>query len=184
MSGRLVVDGAAGVDDLMYSSNRELAGWDRFRIRFVDGGDLRMRDPRRLGAVELDPDETRLGPDARGISAQDLAGVLGSSNAPVKARIMDQARLAGVGNLIADEVSVARGIDPRRAASSLAGPERRRLHKHLRKTIEDFLTGGGSHTGDLLAAPHHRRRLPQGRHTTTPGHVGGRTTCWCPRHQL
>src|SRR5438105_11580839 len=67
MSGRLLVDGAAGVTDLAYASNRENPAWDRLRLRFEDGGDLRLRDPRRLGGVELDPDERRLGPDVLGL---------------------------------------------------------------------------------------------------------------------
>src|SRR3954467_12852264 len=63
MSGRLLVDGAAGGDDLIYASHRANPGGERFTWRFDDGGDLRVRDPRRLGGVELDPDESRLGPD-------------------------------------------------------------------------------------------------------------------------
>lgn len=57
MSGRLVVDGNAGVGDLLYTTNRDDEHWDRFVVRFADGGELRMRDPRRLGGVELNPDE-------------------------------------------------------------------------------------------------------------------------------
>src|SRR5204862_4595600 len=63
MSGRLLVDGAASLTDLVYASNRDNPAWDRFTLRFEEGGDLRIRDPRRLGGVELDPDERRLGPD-------------------------------------------------------------------------------------------------------------------------
>jgi formamidopyrimidine-DNA glycosylase len=184
MSGRLLVDGTAGIDDLMYSSNRELAAWDRFRIRFADGGDLRMRDPRRLGAVELDPDESRLGPDARTVSTAELAAILKPSLAPVKARLMDQARLAGVGNLIADEVLWRAALDPRRTASSLDAAEVRRLHRHLRKTIEDFLTRGGSHTGDLLPHRANGGACPKDGTTLLRATVGGRTTYWCPTHQL
>jgi formamidopyrimidine-DNA glycosylase len=152
-------------------------------VRFVDGGDLRIRDPRRLGAVELDPVEGRLGPDARSVPAAALRKVLSVSNTPVKARIMDQAHLAGVGNLIADEVLWRAGLDPRRHASSLSPDEARTLHRHLRKTIEDFIKRGGSHTGDFL--PH---RTPGGAcpKDGTPlmrGTVGGRTTWWCPQHQ-
>ncbi len=183
MSGRLLVDGVAGVGDLMYSSNRELSAWDRFRIRFVDGGCLRMRDPRRLGGVELDPDEGRLGPDARAVSARALVTILAVSNAPVKARLMDQSRLAGVGNLIADEVLWRAGLDPRRPASSLDGEETKRLHRHLRKTVEDFLRRGGSHTGDLL--PHRTAggTCPKDGAVLNRDRVGGRTTWWCPTHQ-
>src|SRR5205085_10121976 len=117
MSGRLLVDGTAGVEELLYSSNRALEAWDRFAIRFVNGGDLRMRDPRRLGGVELDPDESRLGPDALSLTPKQLATALNGSTAPLKARLLDQARVAGVGNLIADEALWRAGLDPARPAS-------------------------------------------------------------------
>ena len=183
MSGRLLVDGTAGIDDLIYASNRELSAWDRFRVRFADGGDLRMRDPRRLGGVELDPPESHLGPDARSVSLADLRSILNVSAAPVKARLMDQAKLAGVGNLIADEVLWRASTDPRRMSSSLTKEEVRRLHRHLRKTVEDFITQGGSHTGDLL--PHRTAggACPKDGTTLVRGRVGGRTTYWCPLHQ-
>ncbi|MEA3019213.1 MAG: formamidopyrimidine-DNA glycosylase, partial [Actinomycetota bacterium] len=51
MTGRLMVDGSAGIDELLYSSVRDEPAWDRVTFRFGDGGDLRIRDPRRLGAV-------------------------------------------------------------------------------------------------------------------------------------
>jgi hypothetical protein len=57
MSGRLVVDGAAGVAELRHSTNEPLARYDRFGLVFSDGGHLRVRDPRRLGGVQLDPAE-------------------------------------------------------------------------------------------------------------------------------
>ena len=64
MSGRLIVDGRASVDRLLYGPAGDETRHDRFTLRFADGGWLAMRDARRLGAVELDPDEDRLGPDA------------------------------------------------------------------------------------------------------------------------
>ena len=169
MSGKLVVDGTAGIDDLIYSSNLALEKWDRFGLRFADGGDLRMRDSRRLGGVELDPDEDRLGHDALAITPGALERAL-QSDAPLKARLMDQARVAGVGNLIADEALWRAGLDPARPARSLDANELRRLHRHLRRTLDDFLTRGGSHTGDLL--PHRRPggTCPKGRNASDPSH--------------
>ena len=64
MTGRLLVDGAPGIEHLEYSSMRENPDWDRVVFRFDGGGELRIRDPRRLGGVLLDPEEDRLGPDA------------------------------------------------------------------------------------------------------------------------
>ena len=185
MSGRLLVDGKPPPDlgDLLYSSVKDNTAWDRFTIRFVDGGDLRMRDPRRLGGVELNPDETRVGIDAAGVAIAQLRQVLAASRAPLKARLMDQSRLAGVGNLIADETLWRAGLDPARESRSLAAPEVRRLHTHLKRTITDLAARGGSHTGDFL--PH---RVPGGicPKDGTPlirRTVGGRTTWSCPTHQ-
>src|SRR3954453_9154091 len=104
MTGRLLVDDGIGVNDLQYSSHRLDTGWDRFTIRFADGGDLRINDPRRLGGVELDPDESKLGPDASTITYRELTHALDASVAPLKARLMDQRRVAGLGNLLCDEV--------------------------------------------------------------------------------
>ena len=173
MAGRLLVDGAAAITDLWWASNRELYKWDRFVLRFADGGDLRMRDSRRLGAVTLDPDEDRLGPDALTVTLGELRRALAGS----------RARLAGVGNLAADEILWRAGLDPARPAGSLTDADLRRLHRHVRATFDDLLDRGGSHTGELMA-----ERRPGGicpkdgallvRHTT-----GGRTGWWCPYHQ-
>ena len=183
MSGRLVIDGVAGVDDLLYSSNRPHEPWDRFVVQFADGGDLRMRDPRRLGGVEWDPDVTRLGPDARGVSLAALRAAIAGSRAPVKARLMDQAHLAGVGNLIADETFWRAAIDPRREARSLSVTETRRLHRHLVRVIDDLIARGGSHMGDFLPHRAPGGRCPRDGTALATGVVGGRTTWWCPKHQ-
>ena len=183
MSGRLLVDGQVGVDDLLYTSNRNDEMWDRFVVRFDDGGDLRMQDPRRLGGVELDPDESRLGIDATEITVAQLRAVLGASRAPLKARLMNQAFIAGVGNLIADETLWRAGLDPRRAARDLDDREVRRLHKHLVRTVSDLIERGGSHQGDFLPHRSIGGRCPRDRSPLERATVGGRTTWWCPKHQ-
>ena len=182
MTGRLIVDGVAGVDDLQYSSQRDEPAWDRVAFTF-DAGDLRIRDPRRLGGVVLDPDESSLGFDLLTISAAQLRRALAGSTAPVKARLMDQARVAGVGNLIADEVLWRAGIDPAREAGSLSDPEIRRLHKHLRAGVAAMIERGGSHTGDLFAERRPGGRCPRDGAPLVRRTVGGRTTWSCPRHQ-
>ena len=183
MSGRLLVDGAAALTDLIYASNRELEKWDRFGVTFADGGSMVIRDPRRLGGVLLDPPEVRLGPDARTITPAQLRDALGSSAAPLKVRLMDQARVAGVGNLIADEALWRAGLDPTRPAGSLTPAELRRLHRHLRASVEDLIERGGSHTGDFL--PHRRagESCPKDGTPLVRRTVGGRTTWSCPQHQ-
>ncbi len=186
MSGRLVVDGRAGVYELIYSSRLTLDKWDRFGLRFDDGGDLRMQDPRRLGGVELDPSEARMGPDALAVTPSALAVAIGHgrSTAPLKARLMDQARIAGVGNLAADEILWRAGLDPARPAGSLAPNELRRLHRHLRGTMSDLMERGGSHAGDLMAERHVGGVCPRDGTSLIRRTIGGRTTFSCPKHQV
>ena len=184
MTGRLVVDGTAGVDELLYTSRRDDPVWDRFTLRLGAGGVLRINDPRRLGGVSLNPDEDALGPDALGATPAQLRAALAASAAPLKARLLDQARLAGVGNLMADEVLWRAGLAPVRPAGSLTAAELRRLHLQLRRTVDLLIERGGSHLGDLTA-----HRLPGGTcpRDGTPlrrATIGGRTTWWCPKHQI
>ncbi|MDQ3679645.1 MAG: formamidopyrimidine-DNA glycosylase [Actinomycetota bacterium] len=183
MTGRLLVDGRAGVHQLAYASARDDTRWDRFGVRFEDGGDVRLRDPRRLGGVLLDLDEAKLGTDVVNLTPAGLRHALGTSVISLKARLMDQARLAGVGNLTADEVLWRAGLDPRRAARSLSPAEVRRLHRHLRRTVADLVDRGGSHTGDLMAARVPGGICPRDGIPLSRATVGGRTTWWCPQHQ-
>lgn len=183
MTGRLIVDGHAGLDDLEYGSNRDEPRWDRFALRFADGGDLRVRDARRLGGVELDPDESLLGVDAVAVTPAQLAAALRGSAAPVKARLMDQSRIAGLGNLLTDEVLWRAGVDPTRPAGSLDATEVRRLHRHVRATLADLLGDGGSHLGRLQPARVRGGTCPRDGEPLLRRTVGGRTTFSCPRHQ-
>ncbi len=182
MSGRLVVDGVAGVEGLIYAP-RDDEKYRRFAVRFTRG-ELVMRDPRRLGGVELDPPEDRLGPDALAVTAKQLATLLGSSAAPLKARLMDQHRLAGIGNLAADEMLWRAGLDPQRVAGELSPAEVRRLARVIRVTLADLIARGGSHTGDLMPARVPGGRCPRDGTPLVKRTIGGRTTWSCPVHQV
>lgn len=183
MTGRLIVDGNAGVDRLIYSTNRDDPQWDRFVLEFEGGGSMRMQDPRRLGGVELEPDLGRLGPDARSISRRELTVALRGSEAPLKARLLDQSRIAGIGNLIADEVLWHARIAPARPAGRLGGAAVTRLHAAIHGVIEALIVRGGSHCGELMAERHAGGHCPSDGAALRSATVGGRTTWWCPRHQ-
>lgn len=183
MTGRLLVDGAANLDDLEYGSNRDEPAWDRFAVRFAGGGDLRVRDPRRLGGVEIDPDTSALGVDALAVTPRQLAAALRGSAAPLKARLMDQSRIAGLGNLLTDEILWRAGVDPARPAGSLGADEVARLHRHLRGTVRDLLARGGSHLGRLQVARVRGGACPRDGVPLDRRTIGGRTTYSCPRHQ-
>jgi formamidopyrimidine-DNA glycosylase len=183
MTGRLVVDGVAGVDRLLYTSSRDEPMWDRFALSLTRGGRLRINDPRRLGGVILDPKEDLLGPDALGATPAQLRAALAGSAAPIKARLLDQGRLAGVGNLMADELLWRAALSPLRAAGSLSATEQRRLHRELRRTVEVLLDRGGSHLGDVTPHRHPGGTCPRDGGALRRDTVGGRTTWWCPVHQ-
>lgn len=183
MTGRVVVDGGAPIESLEYSSDRDDPAWDRFGLRFEGGGSLVIRDPRRLGGVELDPDEGRLGPDAAAVTLAPFRAMLWASSAPLKARLMDQSKLAGMGNLLTDEALWRAGLAPDRSADSLDEREVARLHRHMRRTIEVLGERGGSHTGDLQPARQRGGTCPRDGEALRREQVGGRTTYWCPGHQ-
>jgi formamidopyrimidine-DNA glycosylase len=183
MTGRLIVDGRQGIDELEYGSPRDLAAWDRFALGFEDGGELRLNDPRRLGGIELDPNEQALGPDMFTIRPLELASALRGSAAPLKARLMDQSRIAGLGNLLTDEILWRAGLDPARPAGSLDEREVRRLHRTMRLVLTELLAAGGSHLGRLQAARMRGGVCPRDGTPLERRTVGGRTTYSCPRHQ-
>lgn len=183
MTGRLVLDGEAPIDRLEYSSGRDDPAWDRFAVSFADGSHLRLSDPRRLGGVELDPDVAALGPDAWSVTVGQLRGALGTSTAPLKARLLDQSRLAGLGNLLVDETLWRAALDPARAAGGLEDRDLLRLQRRIRSTVGALFERGGSHTGVLQAERHRGGTCPRDGADLLRRTIGGRTTYSCPAHQ-
>ena len=183
MTGKIVVDGAMPIDHLLYDSPRHEPAWDRFGLEFTDGSAMVLRDPRRLGGVQLDPDEEALGPDAMSLTLAQLRRALAGSTVALKARLLDQRRLAGLGNLLADEALWRAGLSPVRPAESLEPAETARLHRAIRRTLSILGERGGSHTGDLQPARLRGGCCPRDGAQLRREHVGGRTTYWCPEHQ-
>jgi formamidopyrimidine-DNA glycosylase len=187
MTGDLVLDDQQAIEQLLYSPGRFGKQWVRFGLRFDDGGELLLHDPRRFGRVELDPDEKRMGPDAATVTLAQLRAALASRSPgggpPLKARLMDQERVAGLGNLLVDEILWRAGLSPRRPSGSLTDAELRRLHRHVRTTVTQLLDRGGSHTGDLMAERRTGGHCPKDGAPLAKATVGGRTTWWCPAHQ-
>lgn len=182
MTGILELDGVESIESLEYSSRRRDPAWIRFAVSFDDGRVLRLHDPRRLGAVELDPDEDRLGVDAADVSLAQLTAIL-ASDAPLKARLMDQSRLAGLGNLLTDDALWRAGLDPARPASSLGSDDVAALRRAIRTTLRVLGRRGGSHTGDLQASRHRGGTCPRDGAELERRAIGGRTTYSCPVHQ-
>jgi formamidopyrimidine-DNA glycosylase len=190
MAGRIVVGdrsagdpeegGSAGHPDQHITGN---PAWRRFTLAFDDGGSLFLFDKRRLGRAVLNPDLSRLGPDAADITLADFVARVGKGTAPIKARLMDQAVLAGVGNLLADETLWRAGFSPMRPAETFDRDELQRLRRALRASTLRAIQRGGVHTGDLI--PHRKKggECPSCGAALVRGKVGGRTTWWCPVEQ-
>jgi len=188
MTGGLVVDGHEALDRLQYGPGVFNDKWVRARITFEDGGQMLVHDPRRFGSLELAPDEGRLGPYGLTLTLSELRSALAiepgraGTAAPLKARLMDQQRVAGVGNLLADEILWRAGLDPTRR-TPLTDAELRELHKQLRSTLRQLGRRGGSHMGELMEQRGAGGRCPSDGTELRRETVGGRTTYWCSVHQ-
>ena len=181
MAGRIVVDEDSAGDPADYDGAPVL--WDRFRIDFEDGGMLVLRDKRRLGRAVLDPDLDHLGPDAAEVTRDAFRERVGRGEAPLKARIMDQSVIAGVGNLLADEALWRAGLSPVRPAGDLSIEELDRLRREVRAATRSAIRKGGVHTGDVIPARKRGGICPRCGTPLERATVGGRTTYWCPAEQ-
>jgi formamidopyrimidine-DNA glycosylase len=188
MSGKIVIADADGaeVDGGDYWERGRQPGdyrWARFTVTFDDGGRLMLVDPRRLGRVRLNPPVDQLGPDAQLITPAQFRAALAGSTAPVKARIMDQHRIAGIGNLLADEILWRARVHPARAVSSLTATEQSRLLRASRDAIRAALRGGGVHTLTIIPYRHRGGTCPRDHAPMRTAPVDGRTSWWCAAEQ-
>jgi formamidopyrimidine-DNA glycosylase len=188
MSGRIVVtrpDGtvAEGGDRRRYDFRAAGDRWSRFSLTFADGGSLALVDPRRLGRVRLNPDIGALGPDAAQVTRAAFRALITKGTAPVKARLLDQSKIAGIGNLLADEILWQARVSPLARAGSLSSAQVNRLYRALKSVLESATAKGGAHTGEIFAARHPGGTCPRDGAPMAHGTVGGRSTWWCSREQ-
>ncbi|MCD6289213.1 MAG: bifunctional DNA-formamidopyrimidine glycosylase/DNA-(apurinic or apyrimidinic site) lyase [Anaerolineae bacterium] len=122
----------------------------RVILSLDDGYTLRFTDQRKFGRLWLTqtPEAIvgKLGPEPLdpSFTARDLATRLWGRRAPIKAVLLDQRCIAGLGNIYADEVLFAAGIDPRRPANSLTDTEVHRLHAAIRTILAEAIRAKGS----------------------------------------
>jgi formamidopyrimidine-DNA glycosylase len=188
MSGRIVVTGpdgtvAEGGDPYRYDTRPGRARWSRFILTFADGGSLVLLDPRRLGRVRLNPDIGALGPDAAQVTLAQFRALLTKGTIAVKARLLDQSKIAGIGNLLADEILWQARVSPLERVDCLSSAQVNRVYRALRSVLESAMAGGGAHTGDIFAARHPGGTCPRDGAPMVHGTVGGRSTWWCSREQ-
>jgi formamidopyrimidine-DNA glycosylase len=112
---------------------------------------LLFRDPRRFGGLWLFPDHhaadawlDQLGPDALTITARQLRAAVASARRPVKAALLDQTLLAGVGNIYADEALYRAGVRPDRLGALLEPAEVASLAAAIRAVLRGAISRRGS----------------------------------------
>lgn len=169
MAGKIVIDGEGPVPR-----------WDRFAIEFTDGTRVALRDKRRLGRAVLNPDYRHVGPDAALVGRDEFRRRIGTGRAPVKARLLDQRWVSGVGNLLADQALWQARIAPGRRVSELEAADLDRLRRELRSAIRSATRKGGAHTGRFVPARREGTCPRCGHSPLQRASIGGRTTYWCP----
>ena len=175
-----------------YAANRsEPEKYERLVVS-LDRGELRYTDLRKLRGVWLAGDDDVAdvigpqGPDALGLGLRQFRASLSGRRGRLKPTLMDQSVIAGLGNLLTDEICWRARLHPSHRVADVDADELKRLHAAM--------------TGVLRTAVRHRRvpGLPRwltgARDEPDPscprcgtrlgqGQIGGRTSMWCPRCQ-
>ena len=164
------------------------------RVVFVtDEGELRYRDLRKLQGIrhvrgdrEVEDLLHSLGPDACEVSARDLRDRLTATRRQLKPALMDQSMIAGLGNLLVDEILWRAFLHPTRSTGMLSRADCARLHRRMRAVLRHAM-GDGLVPGhpSWLTGNRAEEGQPCPRCGTPLRHsrVGGRTTVWCPHCQ-
>ncbi len=151
MSGRMVI-GRAGGNDIPRHEHLTLETEDGWRVGFVD--------PRRFGSVDLVPtaaeDKHRLlaglGPEPleAAFTPALLSAALAGRRTPIKAALLDQGTVAGLGNIYVCEALFRAGISPLRLAHTVAGARAVRLVPEIKATLTEAIAAGGSSLRDYV----------------------------------
>lgn len=166
---------------------------DRVLFSLDSGHQLRYRDQRKLRGLWLAHDEAEvarvlgpLGPDAMTVGRDEFEAALASRRGQLKPAITDQSVLAGLGNLLADEILWRSRIRPDRQTRDLSQADRGRLYSDMRSTLRRSVEAGCVPTRDSWLTGHRDDPDPVCPRCGNPlrrSHLGGRTAVWCPHCQ-
>jgi len=147
MTGRLLVS----------DPDSPVAPHTHARLELDSGRELRFVDPRRFGRLEFrdlhrDAPFQSPGAEPLTIDAREFASLFHSTQMTIKAALLDQSLLAGVGNIYADESLFQAGIRPRRRCNRLTFAELDRLRRELRTVLKKAVRLGGSSVSNYVDA--------------------------------
>ena len=177
--------------------------WDRVLLDLDSGAQFRYRNSRRLGFIrvvtrnEMADMAWRLGPDPLEAPTSYLVDALPGRDAAIKALLLDQSFLAGVGNIYADEALHAAGIRPDRSGSTIKPAEAERLHRALKRILSRAVKAQKEGRHARFPLLHIRNRAsrqlgasgspkvgcPRCTRPLRHAKIGGRTTFYCPSCQ-
>ena len=159
----------------------------------TDKGELRYADLRKLRGVWILDSEAEIatvtgeqGPDALTISAIAFRAALGGRRGALKSTLMNQQVIAGLGNMLSDEICWRARLHPARPVNTLDDDDLRRLHQVMRQTLRAAVRSRRiPRTPAWLSSTRDRETAPCPRCGTTlrRSTIGGRTSIWCPHCQ-
>lgn len=182
----------------------EIEKHDHVVIETDDGRRVALNDPRRFGSLDLVPTEeleswpafAALGPEPLEIDARQLRQRLAGRNAPIKALLLDQGVIAGLGNIYVCEALHRAHIRPTRAGGSVSLERLERLARAIREVLAEAIEAGGSTLRDFASPDGELGYFSktfavydrEGQACPCGGRVkrmvqGGRSTFFCPRCQ-
>jgi len=127
----------------------------RFIIHLEDGAKIYFINPRRLGTAEYSWDgfshELGVEPLSSEFTAEKLHEIAAGSRAPIKPLLMDQRRIAGLGNIYSSEALWRVEIDPRRIANTISEDEARKLHRAIQSVLQEAIDSAGTTFGQTVS---------------------------------
>lgn len=183
MTGRIVI--AEAGDDLPDHA--------RVVFCFANGDRLVFDNPRKFGRLDVANEVTAylrdndIGPDALSISEARFREIIGGTRGQVKPALMDQSKLAGIGNVYSDEILFRAGLRPDAKGNELSDPQLRDLHEAMRNVLEtasERLSAGRKLPSDWLA-PHRGKDgvCPRCGTDLSRKKISGRSAWFCPACQ-
>lgn len=189
MTGRLIVGELDPVPTLVYGTSAPDDRYDRFAVTVHRDDreiEVRLSDPRRLARVR----PGRIisdAPDVTEVTAPLLSHRARSSprsRRPLKSALLDQNVVAGLGNMLADDVLWRSSVHPQRPVNELTDFDWETLASMIHRSYSEALERGGSHRGDLASELRHAHaRCPSDDAVLERRSIGGRTSWFCPVHQ-
>ena len=200
--GKFLLVDAADATVVMHFGMTGLLHWTADRgyrhrhdrvVFWLDHGQVAYRNMRKFGGIWIAHGEVAiahvtgpLGPDALAVTGDELQALLARRRGALKPALMDQRLIAGLGNLLCDEILWRSRLHPRTPVAALRDRDVEKIHD----TMQAVLRESNRHArvpgkpGWLTGVRDERdARCPRCQTRIRRAQVGGRTTCWCPRCQ-